>query len=413
MDRRTTSAIVVLALAAIVVIAAWLLRADGASAPVAGPPAPVDPAPVAAPEPTAALPGPDSPLPGDEASTAPGAKSATPSETRPHPPRETGDFLVDVARQRAREKEEKALRNWGPKGRVVEAGTGAPIPWKSVTIQVRDPRNPSAVEIRGTDRGATPDGDPGPLSAFDLNGSDLILGDATLSDKPPQTLEYRVVVQAWTFRAASTPWRTLRAEAGEPELVVQLERDLLSTLRAVVRNADGSPFRGHVIVDLDGPEGKYEGVISSNTDAGGLARLPDIPSGEFNVRLRATLPAPERGRPWQPGGLSTGSKLLRLPAGGAVDGEFTVPAWGEIEIAWLDAGGATIESTRGANILLKSASQWVGYSSQPTRVTGLLPGSLEVTLSLPDHRTWKSTVQVVAGQVTKVEAHFEKGEDPK
>ncbi|HEU4395968.1 MAG TPA: PEGA domain-containing protein, partial [Planctomycetota bacterium] len=83
---------------------------------------------------------------------------------------------------------------------------------------------------------------------------------------------------------------------------------------------------------------------------------------------------------------------------------------GEIEIAWLDAEGADV---RGWAIRIKSEQREVHYSSPETRVIGVLPGRIDLELQAKGYRTWKSTVQVVAGQVTKVEARFEKGEDPK
>ncbi|HEU4395456.1 MAG TPA: hypothetical protein VFS92_07805, partial [Planctomycetota bacterium] len=229
MDRRTTSAIVVLALAAIVVIAAWLLKADGAAAP----PATVDPAPAADPgSMPRAHPIPDAPPPPppDEASKAAAARSATPSKTRPYPPRETGDFLIDTARQRARERQDEVLSQWGGKGRVVEAGTGKPLAWKSVVIQVRSRDNPAAVESRGVDRGATPEGDPETLSAFDLVGAALIRGDATLAGASTASIEYRVVAQAWGYRRAVTEWQPLSQGPAAPEFTIALEPDELASL---------------------------------------------------------------------------------------------------------------------------------------------------------------------------------------
>ena len=48
-----------------------------------------------------------------------------------------------------------------------------------------------------------------------------------------------------------------------------------------------------------------------------------------------------------------------------------------------------------------------GTSSHVERIVGLPPGPAKLVLRSTGYRPWESTVDVVAGQVTQVEARFE------
>ena len=382
MDRRTAAAVVVLALAALVVIAAWLLRADDTPSPVAQPPiaAPSGPPPPAADAPRAVV-------------------GAAPAEAFP--------ALPAAKAVRVLTKEDQALLRWGPRGRLVRAHTGEPIEWTSIRIQTRRRDDPSVIQSRGMTRGPHT---LGPLlgSRFELDGAPVLRGVPSVAASAPDDLEYRVVAQWHDSIKACTEWRSLRDGPASPEPTLEIHEDGKSTLLLAVRNSDGRPYRGTVVIDFLEEDGDERTFGSKQTDRSGRVQVGPLPSGTFEVRLRPGIP--EIGNAWCATDTSSDPQSLLLREGSVVHAEFVLPATGEMRIAWRDTAGAPV---RGSWVGLETIDGATHLTNHAERVVGLRSGATDVTLQAKGYRTWKSTVQVVAGQLTRIEPRFEKGEDPK
>ena len=392
MSRR--AAAIALALAVLAAVVLWALRPGEDRTPAArSRVAAADAAPrdSSTGAPARAVVAPAAPAPSAPAATPPAPEAAAPAPRADRVPTP----------------EEQALRSWGPKGRVVEAGTGKPLAWWVAWIQVRRRDDSSLVEVRYLD---PPSGDGAPESraAFDLALAAARRGDAALAGLPVDALEYRIGVNVAGHRPARTPWRPLVEGPRAGELTLPLEPDPMGTIVATLRTADGRPYRGKVQARVADDGLDLAAGWSGDTDAEGRTSLREVPSGEQQLRVAALTREDDA---WHLGPVRTEPQRLLVPAGGTVQAEFTVPATGEIAISWLDASGAPLERTgAGWNTVVDGRG---GYSMRVERIVGLPTGPATLRLHAPGCRPWSSTVDVVAGQVTKVEARFEPGEDPK
>ncbi|HEU4395967.1 MAG TPA: PEGA domain-containing protein [Planctomycetota bacterium] len=335
---------------------------------------------------------------------------AAPPSVAPTPPSVPGaafPSLPAAGTRRALTDSEQSLLRWGPRGRVARAETGEPVAWTSIRIQTRRRDEPSAIQSRGMMRGPQDLGDR-LGSRFDLDGAPVLRGVPSVASSAPEDLEYRIVAQWHDSLKACTEWRPLRDGPGAPDPTLEIREDRKSTLLLTVRNADGRPFRGTVVVDLLEEDGDERSFGSRETDRTGRVEVEPLPSGTFEVRLRPGVR--EMGNAWCATNPSSEPQSLLLRESGVVPAEFVLPATGEMSIVWKDEAGAAV---RGSWVGLETIDGARHLTNHAERVVGLRAGSTEVTLQAKGYRTWKSTVQVVAGQVTKVEARFEKGEDPK
>jgi hypothetical protein len=297
---------------------------------------------------------------------------------------------------------EGGLKDWAPRGRVLDRATGEPVFWTNITYRVRfrvSDENPGSWSERRDppEEGEESPKDPG---AFDLgpmvrqSPMDLHASKEDLS-----VAEFQVLARSSGYRKGASDWLRLKEFPRDRILVVEMEREVLAQLVARVRTGEGAPFRGRAGLQLfDGQEFQDADPVDANAD--GVLSFEGLPSGEFRI---VVVPAGPKDATVLHLREVSSRKPVALPPGGTAEAEFVLPRSGEIALDVADAAGAALPEWT----VRLSYDRGGASAGSIRRVLGCAPGEFELRVWAKGHREWKTTVRVDAGASARVDARLE------